>query len=66
MNEEVKGVKRKRVIQSVRLCEVTVLKKKDEVDEIMAEEEKRQIATGLEERSFNVQELTNNQLDIMN
>ena len=41
-------------------------KKKVEEDKIMVEEDKRQIATKFEERSSNVQKLTNTHLDMMN
>ena len=41
-------------------------KKKFEEDEIMVKEEKRQMATRLEERSLDVHNLAKNQLDITN
>ena len=59
LHEEVIGLKREHEIQSVRLCEVTKQKKKVEEDKDLDDEDKRQMAIRLEERSFDVQKLTN-------
>ena len=40
--------------------------KKDKEDKVVAKEEKRYMVTRLEERSYNVQNITNTQLQIMN
>ena len=66
LSKEFRELTREQEIQSVRLCEVTEQKKKDEEDKIMAKEDKRQMATRLEVRPFDVQKLTKNQLDMMN
>ena len=50
LNEEIRGLKIEHEIQYVRLCEVTRQKKKDEEDRTMVEEDKREMATKLEER----------------
>ena len=66
LNNEVRTLKREHEIQSVRLCEVVEQKKKAEDDKAMAEVDKRQIATRLDERTSDIQRLTDNQLDMVN
>lgn len=45
LKEEVRGLKRKHGIQSVRLCEVTEKKKKVEEDKVVSKEDKRLMET---------------------
>ena len=52
LNEDVRALKRKHEIQWVRLCEVIEQKKKAKEDKVMAEEDKRQIATNVHEGSM--------------
>ena len=48
------------------LCEISELKMKVEEDKGMIKEDKRLLANRLEEKSSDVQKLTNTQLDLMN
>lgn len=63
--KEEKDLKRIQNIQLVTLYEAMEKKKKAMEDKLITEEDKRQMAIRLEERSFEVQKLTNNQLDMI-
>lgn len=66
LTKEAKDLKREQEIQLVTLCEAMEQKKKAMEDKLMAEEEKRQMAIKLEERTFEVHKLTSHQLDMIN
>ena len=64
--KEVKYLKIEQEIKSIALCEAIEQRKKAMANKLMVEEDKRQIASRLEETSFQVHKLTNNQLDMIN
>lgn len=66
LSDDIINLKREQEIQFVRLCEVVEQKKKAKEDKTMAEEDKRQISMRLDERTTDMQRLTNNQLDMVN
>ena len=66
LSEEVRNLKREYEIQSMKWFEEKKFRKKDKEDRVMIDENKRTLTNILEERTFDVEKLTNTQLDMMN
>ena len=66
LSEEVRNLKRKHEIQSVRLFEEIELRKKVEDEKVMIEDDTKVLRNGLDEKTSDVQKLTNTQLEMMN
>lgn len=66
LTEEAKNLKIEQKVQSILLCEAAEQKKKVEEDKVMIEDDKSVLINRLEEKTSDVQKLSNMQLDTMN
>ena len=66
LKEEVTNLKREHEMQAIRLCEEIEQRKKAIEDKVMIEDDTRILRNRLDEKIFDIQKLTNTQLELMN
>ena len=63
--EEIRSLKMEHESQAIMLCEITEQKKRAVEDKIMLEDDKRNLANRLEEKSIELARISNMQMDTL-